>query len=409
MNLNGSINTVFLTGTNFSGRSNYLKKHISKPKTYISKYPYGIYIGEIPGNYLSGLAPTVKNEIALHASNKESLLGIHVNDFLERILFKKHYDKNPFSLSGGEQTVLSIISALLMEPQKLAIDITLEQLNKSWRIPFFEMLGIIKGSDLCVKICDNRVDEYENKMFIFSSSDEYGIRNNPTECIFKNISISNSKMRMSASQNLSINKINFNYKGSKTKILENCTYEFEPGLVYHLKGENGAGKSTLSKLLCGVLKATSGNIFIGSNECNTYKYPGKLIGYSFQNPDEQLFSSSVRKELLSCKKGTNKDNFDFFIESFGLAEILEKHPAELPFVIRKRLAIVATLINEREWYILDEPTIGQDNFNMAEIANLVKLLVRNGKGIILISHSESFIKCFDKVYTVTLQNGKIES
>lgn len=409
MNPNFSVESEFLVGTNFSGRSDYLKSRLIEPDLYNSSNPYGIYIGEIPGDYLSGLAPTVKDEITLHCADAKSMLTANINDFLESISFRNHYSKNPFSLSGGEQSILAIISSLLLNPKRVSIDITLEQLNKSWRTPLFETLHNLNDIDLSISICDNRVSEYENKIFQIISKEKYSTQKERTESLFKNICISNNEPDMFPTSNLLINKLNFNYRGSKIRIIENCNYEFEPGIIYHLKGDNGTGKSTLSKLLCGVLKASSGNISVGKKEWNTYKYPGKYVGYSFQNPDEQLFSSTVRKELFADSKKINKQTIDFFIASFGLSETLEMHPAELPFVIRKRLAIAGTLVNERDWYILDEPTIGQDNTNMNEIANLVKLLVKKGKGVILISHSESFIECFDKVHTITLQNGKIES
>jgi energy-coupling factor transport system ATP-binding protein len=79
----------------------------------------------------------------------------------------------------------------------------------------------------------------------------------------------------------------------------------------------------------------------------------------------------------------------------------------MPFVIRKRIALAATIANEREWYILDEPTIGQDQTNVKELIKLIKLLANKGKGIILISHSEMFVSSFEKVITVTIKNGKL--
>ena len=142
---------------------------------------------------------------------------------------------------------------------------------------------------------------------------------------------------------------------------------------------------------------------------NPYKYPGKLFGYSFQNPDELLFSRTVEEEVLRFEKRETKaytDRRDLFLEMFGLNEIRTCHPAELPYVIRKRIALAATLATDRPWYIMDEPTIGQDSEFIDFLISLFNHLVEQGKGLIIISHSQKFIQMFN-AKVLYLVNGKL--
>jgi len=403
-----SSNVTFIEGSNFSGRSNFLKSLINIEKTGSSLKSYGVLIGEIPGNYISGLAPTVKEEIALHATGSNGKYFHRLSNLMKHLAFEKHFEKNPFSLSGGEQALLTIISALLLEPVYLAIDTTIEQLNKEWRNPLLSELINDYIYDTKIAIADNRFVEYG-----FSTKSQrptinsYNNKGN-IETIGKIISPKALNLKPSG-KNLSLRNITFGYS-RKEVILENINFELQAGKIYHLGGLNGVGKSTLSKILTGVLKPSNGHIFIQDREYNAYRYPGKVIGYSFQNPDEQLFANSIKSEIIPkeyLKANKNVGNAEMILTAFGLSNLIEMHPSQMPFVIRKRIALAATLANERDWYILDEPTIGQDEENVNELVKLIKLLTKNGKGVLLISHSDNFISLFDEIIQITLKDKNI--
>lgn len=398
------MNIELLYGNNFSGRSTYLKEYTNFEKSEDNQGT-NIYLGEIPANFLSGLAPTVRDEIALHTLNSESEITHELINFLESLSFEKYYSKNPFSLSGGEQAILTIIVALLMNPQKLAIDLTLEQINKNWRDPLFNIISKFSNSVTNICISDNRINEYNLAELSTTINKNFAILDERKEYSFQNINASDINLKLKCTNLLRLDNLSYSYRASDNYVIQNCSYTFNPGVIYHLKGANGSGKSTLSKILCGVIKADSGKIYIGDKESNTYKYPGSQIAYSFQNPDEQLFSGSVKKEFFTTKM-EHEIHAELLVGAFGFSRLLNIHPADLPFVQRKRLTVACTFCIERDWYILDEPTLGQDDFNMKEIANLVKLLASNGKGVILISHSDSFIACFESIQTILLENGK---
>ncbi len=173
----------------------------------------------------------------------------------------------------------------------------------------------------------------------------------------------------------------------------NCT--LQNGKIYHLKGRNGAGKTTLAKLLTGILRPTEGEILANGRVLNAYRYPGATVGYSFQSPDEQLFSSAVEYEILGRQKNeteTYTATRKYFLDIFGLQSVRKCHPADLPFVMRKRISIASVFAKAKPWYILDEPSLGQDSHFLDVFAKLVEHLTDEGKGIIIISHSSELIK-----------------
>lgn len=387
-----------IIGNNFSGRSEYLKSAINSAES-------GVYIGEQPSSSITGIFPTVENEIKLHSNNTDSETLNLVNTLFEQYDFQKKYSKNPFTLSGGEQTILAVLSAILLQPQKIAIDCTLEQLNKAWREPLLAAIqnGCFPKTEFF--LVDNRFNEYGLNDFT-ELIPEYSLQEHKYK--FEKPCLSNDIATKIAPQTIELSDVHFSYD-KKQLIFKEVNVKLEPSNIYHLSGSNGAGKSTLAKILTGILKIQSGKISINNRHYNPYKYPGEIVGYSFQNPDEQLFSTTVENEILRyLKNETNeyKARRETFLEIFGLQNIRKEHPAEMPFVIRKRIALAATLALDRSWYILDEPTLGQDNGFVYFLLELLFKLKDLGKGIIVISHSEWFA---EKLHAkkISLHNQKL--
>lgn len=393
-----------LTGSNFSGRSHYLKS-IGLNGDSVTNRPDFFYIGEQPSNFISGIFPTVKNEIELHSAKTEYEILNFVNLLFAEYGFQKHMDKNPFTLSGGEQAVLVILSNLLLQPKKLAIDTTIEQLNIEWRLPLLNAIQAGRFGEIKVFLSDNRLNEYgltSYKTIVpVDLHKEY-------KYIFE-VPIVDYKLQSSClSQSIELSHLSFKYDKQNT-ILNEISISIEAKTIYLLRGRNGAGKTTLAKILAGILKLRNGKILVNGAEYNSYRYPGRLAGYSFQNPDEQIFSSTVENEVLLPKKNEEAlytERREIFLKMFGLQNVRKCHPAELPFVIRKRISLAATLATDRPWYILDEPTLGQDNSFAEFLIELLHDLASKGKGIIIISHSESFMEKI-KGKNLNLNNGDL--
>lgn len=380
----------FLEGNNFSGRTDYFNKCL-KQTELLNNNNHSLLLKEQPTNNISGIFPTVAEELRLHCMGADVELEKEIYNFLQSINFVRHFDKNPFSLSGGEQAILAIVNNLLLNPTNLYIDSTTEQLNESWYTPLFNFIQNSKYLDSKVFISDNRYKEYTTIKKKLVAIKEQNIIH---KYDFQKPQLIDLNEDVKPNKNIRINNLSFNYKNS-SNVFNEINYSFNPSTIYHLKGKNGAGKSTLAKILVGILKIKGDELLVNDKFYNSYKQPGTLCGYSFQNPDEQLFSNSIEKEVLPFIK--NEPQFytarrETYLTMFGLQAVRKYHPAEMPFVMRKRITLASTLAMEKPWYIFDEPTLGQDDSFVFFFAKLVNKLKDMGKGIIIITHCSTLIE-----------------
>ncbi|NLC03890.1 MAG: energy-coupling factor transporter ATPase [Tissierellia bacterium] len=203
------------------------------------------------------------------------------------------------------------------------------------------------------------------------------------------------------------------------KALNNINLQIEEGDFIGLIGHTGSGKSTLVQHLNGLMKPTSGDIFVeGENivkkEANL-KLLRQKVGLVFQYPEHQLFEETVYKDIAFGPKnlGLDKDEIHLRIknamEAVGLdfEELKDRSPFELSGGQKRRVAIAGVIAMKPKVLILDEPTAGLDPHGRDEILSEVKDLFNNmGITIILVSHSmEDVAKMVNRI--LVMHNGTI--
>lgn len=213
--------------------------------------------------------------------------------------------------------------------------------------------------------------------------------------------------------NIKIKNINYRYRKSGL-LFKEFSLDINMGETTFLIGDNGSGKTTLSKLIMGMLKISSGLIFINNMQVDqsTLGEIGKSIGYVFQNPDHQIFGQSVIEEmsfvpiLLGEDEEETFDKADKLLDNFGLLHKRESLPFTLSFGEKRRLAIASSLMREPNYMILDEPLVSLDKDNIEIIKSTIDELKRTGIGLLIISHSEDFRDEYaDRV--IKIQDGRI--
>ncbi len=373
-------------GGNFSGRTTYLKdKSGFQSNTDVSRGKFQ-YLGSDVSNYISGVSSTVQEELNLHYSQDDLVNEPWVKNAIVDLLLSDKLDQNPFVLSGGEQTLLTILALVLKQNPCIALDCALEQLSETSRNKVFHLFGRLDFLK-SVLIADNRLREFD----CFDESSQVVLKKRIQD---QEINPEEYLAYINDSYSIEIENLNFTYKAGK-KIFTDASFNLDVSQVLVLKGENGSGKSTFSKLMCGILEAESGVFSANGKEFRPFEHPAEVFAYHFQNPDLQLFSNNVYNEIkLSAKNKTDK-NILSILKTFGLESSRNKHPMDLSFSLRKRLAMGVTFAMERPWVILDEPSIGQDDESIIKIAEIIKKQSLAGTGFIVISHSKSFISLLD--------------
>lgn len=191
--------------------------------------------------------------------------------------------------------------------------------------------------------------------------------------------------------------LSFSYPND-VQALKGVSLQIESGEAVALVGENGAGKSTLVKHFNGLLKPTEGNVWVGEEDTQgrSTAQLARLVGYVFQNPDDQLFAQTVQAEVsfgpqnLGLSPDEIKDRVTQALSWVGIGHLSEKHPYDLLPTQRKLVIIAAILAMQTPVVILDEPTTGQDTQGIARIGEIINKLKNEKKTVIVISHDLDF-------------------
>ena len=187
---------------------------------------------------------------------------------------------------------------------------------------------------------------------------------------------------------IEVRNLRFSYPGSTKLILDDVNLTVEQGDFIAVLGANGSGKTTLTKLVAGILKPCGGEIL----------YKGALvtagdIGYVYQNPDSQIFAETVFDEVafaLRMKKvpvNEIRERVETVLYSMGLADKMRSDPFALPKGDRQKIACASILVARPEVIVLDEPTTGLDFPSLAEMMEIIDGLNRQGRTILMITHS----------------------
>jgi ABC-2 type transport system ATP-binding protein len=173
---------------------------------------------------------------------------------------------------------------------------------------------------------------------------------------------------------------------------DDISFEIKPGEVFGLLGPNGAGKSTTFKMLCGLLKPTSGEAYVTG--LNLQKAPAKArarIGYMAQK--FSLYGNlSVMQNLLffsgiyNLSGKTRKKMIDQMIEIFNLEAYLNTNAEMLSLGYKQRLALSCSLMHNPEVLFLDEPTSGVDPITRREFWNHINGIVEKGVTVLVTTH-----------------------
>ncbi|MGM9533511.1 energy-coupling factor transporter ATPase [Intestinibacter sp.] len=205
-----------------------------------------------------------------------------------------------------------------------------------------------------------------------------------------------------------------------SKALDNISFEIKDNDFVGLIGHTGSGKSTLIQHLNGLLKPSSGEIFINGfnitdKDLNLTEVR-KRVGIVFQYPEYQLFEETVEKDIafgpgnLGLEEDEIADRVKKSMEAVGLdyEQYKDKSPFDLSGGQKRRVAIAGVIAMNPEVLILDEPTAGLDPGGRDEIFRLIKKLHQdNNITIILSSHSMDDMAKLAKTIIV-MNHGKIE-
>lgn len=198
---------------------------------------------------------------------------------------------------------------------------------------------------------------------------------------------------------INLESVSFSYKKGKM-VFKDFSLSLDRDSISIILGENGSGKTTLTKLIMGILSPQKGKVFIEgkSNEDLSLGEMGKSIGYLFQNPDHQIFGSSVieqltwTNELISKNGQDNLNKANRLLKEFGIERIKDRYPFYLSMGEKRILSIASVMMRDVKYLIFDEPTSSLDSKREEVLVNMILNLKNKGIGALVITHDYDFAK-----------------
>ena len=192
---------------------------------------------------------------------------------------------------------------------------------------------------------------------------------------------------------LAVVDLSFAYAG-RPPALSHVDLRIEPGEILALVGQNGAGKTTLAKHFNGLLRPSSGSVWVGGRDASELSI-GELaqhVGFVFQNPDHQIFAGTIREEIafgprnLGLTEAQVSARVVEVIEAFELGPHASLPPATLGYGLRRKVALASVFAMHPQALVLDEPTTGLDRKSVTELMMRLERFARDGGTAVVITH-----------------------
>lgn len=213
---------------------------------------------------------------------------------------------------------------------------------------------------------------------------------------------------------IKVKDLKFKYQGANQYALDNVSVTIPRGSYVAILGHNGSGKSTFSKLISGLYKPTSGEIYIDGImiKKNSLRDIRKKIGIIFQNPDNQFIGSTVEDDLAFGLENANVDRekmkkiIQDLAAKVDMENFLDREPNSLSGGQKQRVAIASVLALNPEIIIFDEATSMLDPKGKEDVLKIIKDIQKTReKTLISITHDMDEAIMAD--YCIVFSKGKI--
>lgn len=195
----------------------------------------------------------------------------------------------------------------------------------------------------------------------------------------------------------------------KKKVLNDINVNFESGNFYAILGESGSGKTTFLSILSGLLKIENGDLIYNDKsikEIGYNNYRLKMVNIIFQNYNLISYMTAVENvetlmDIRKVKVKNKKEEAYKLLRKVGInKETADRNVNLLSGGESQRVAIARSLASDIPILVADEPTGNLDNENEENIIKLFKKLAKDGKIVIVVTHSSKVANNADFVYKI---------
>lgn len=196
--------------------------------------------------------------------------------------------------------------------------------------------------------------------------------------------------------------INVSKKISGKFVLENITINFAKGNIYGITGKNGSGKTMLLRLICGLIRPSSGEICLPASPTFGVIIESPAFMYEYSAIYNLEFLSSINKKI-------NKDEILRYMEIFGLRNYEKMKVKKYSLGMQQRLGLVQALMEDPNIILFDEPFNALDDANVQTVKEIIcDGSFKEDKIIVVASHDQNLLsEICDKI--IVMEEGRINA
>ena len=192
--------------------------------------------------------------------------------------------------------------------------------------------------------------------------------------------------------------------------VEPLDFELPSGKMIEITGRSGSGKSTLLNMLAGMLKPTSGQVFLDDTDLYALsenalsRLRNEKIGFVPQGNTGLLGLTVLENVLLPSvlyrREAPPEERGRSLLEQVGLTGMLSAKPNELSGGELRRMAIARALLMDPPVLLADEPTAGLDEENILIVLKLLRRAADDGAAVLFVTHEHEAAQFADEVHTM---------
>jgi energy-coupling factor transport system ATP-binding protein len=365
-------------------------------------------------------------------------------------------ERDPLTLSGGEKQRLALAAVLAARPGLLLLDEPSTDLDPAGRRDLFSVFARLRSSGISLLIAEHDLDRlaaadrlvalHDGRIAFGGTPEEVFARSHDLAALGVRapdlalvcaalrlptwpIDVLSVESRMRAAGItlreapprasepgevlLEARDVRHRYAGASRDALAGVSATLRKGEFVALVGSNGSGKSTLARCMAGLVAPGGGAVrFRGRPVADLPARERIRVGMVFQNPDEQIFASSVEDEIAFGPREIGLPSDEVArrvagaIGAFGLEGLEHRDPFLLGKGDRQRVAIASVVVLEPDVLVLDEPTTGLDAREQQELMGLLERLNERGVTIVVITHVSWVVARYAK-RAILLADGRI--
>lgn len=181
----------------------------------------------------------------------------------------------------------------------------------------------------------------------------------------------------------------FKKEGEQFEVLKDVDLDIYPGEFVGIMGRNGSGKSTLLKIIAGIYQPTSGKVIVNGSMVPFLELG---VGFNFDlTGRENVYLNGI---ILGMKKSFLKEKYKEIVEFAELEKFMDVPMKNFSSGMQVRLAFSIAIMADADIYILDEVLAVGDVAFQEKCFNIFKEYKKNGKTVVLVTHSDKQVKDF---------------